>query len=115
NFELAIAIVELADSFYYQYDWQAVSPDSPLASGETRACRFSVEYTQAAPAAFPFTFEFPKWLIDLDGSNNASSVTLLRGGPGNPPVPVPMQSPGWLLLLAASLLFSAVVRIRLPN
>lgn len=109
---LALSVVDLVDGYYFQYDWLAASPTSPLAAGATRSCSFSLEYLGAAPELFPVAFGFPDWLFDLNNDNNSAVVTLRRGTPGAEPIALPLLPPSGLLLLATSLVLLTWIQLR---
>lgn len=109
---LGLAVVDLDDSFYYAYSWFPTLNLPPLEVGETRNCYLSMEFTEWAPDTFALTFAFPDWLVDLDASNNSATVTLQRAAAAPPPVPLPSTSVIGLLLLAAALARSAILRLR---
>ncbi|MEO5625615.1 MAG: hypothetical protein ABIQ70_06390 [Dokdonella sp.] len=101
---LLLGVVDLENSFYYLYAYQVVGPDSPMAVGETRTCRFSLDFTQWAPPVFSLTFDM-RTFDDLDPSNNAATVVLRRAVVA--PTTVPSSSPAGLGLLVLVLLVTA--------
>jgi hypothetical protein len=91
DYNIALAVVDLEDTFYFVYDWVPASVESPLAVGETRYCYLYLDFTPWAPLVFPVTFGFPNWLFDLDPRNNSATVFLRR--PVAVVEPVPTLSP----------------------
>lgn len=108
--DLALAVVDLNDGFYYVYDWFPTQ-ESPLAVGETRNCYLNLEFTEWAPDTFSLTFSMPDFLVDIDPSNNSATVTLHRRGQGSA-TSVPTMSPLALGMLAGLLALLATVRPR---
>jgi hypothetical protein len=80
---------------------------TPIAVGETRYCRLSLEFTSAAPASFAFSFGLWRDYTDPDPSNNRATVVLQRGPE---PTSVPTLSSKWLSLLAGLLIVCASAR-----
>jgi hypothetical protein len=100
--ELALAIVDTSDGYYYVYDWFPTDA-SPLAVGETRSCNLNLEFTEHAPDTFPLTFSMPDFLVDLDPSNNSATATLRRVNQGSIATAVPALSHAYLAVLAGLL------------
>ncbi|TAH44468.1 MAG: hypothetical protein EYC71_08850 [Gammaproteobacteria bacterium] len=94
--DLGLVVVD-GQSFYYYYDWVPTST-GPLAVGETRSCHVTLSLSAQAPDTWTFYFSIPVFYVDLDPSNNSSSVTLRRGSPTAHAVPA--LSPLMLFLLA---------------
>lgn len=109
---LGLAVVDQSDGFYYAYSWAPTFERPPLQVGETRTCRFYLDYTEWAPDTFALTFELSNYIADLDDSNNSAIVTLQRAPAGSPPAPVPSISLSALLLLGAGLAHLAAARLR---
>lgn len=109
---LGLAVVDQSDGFYYAYSWAPTFERPPLQVGETRTCRFYLDYTEWAPDTFALAFELSNFIVDLDASNNSATVTLQRAPAGSPPVPLPSASIVGLLLLAAALVGPALSRVR---
>lgn len=109
---LALSVVDLVDGYYFQYDWLAASPSSPLAAGAKRSCSFSLVYLDGAPDLFPVSFGYPNWLFDLNNDNNSAVITLGRGTVDVEPIALPLLSPGWLLLLATSIVLLTRIQFR---
>ena len=108
---LALAVVDTSDGFYYVYDWFPTD-ESPLAVGKTRSCNINLEFTEWAPDTFLFGFSMPDFLVDLDPSNNSATVTLRRASQGSGAASVPTLSPFALVVLASALLWYARSLVR---
>ena len=107
--DLALAVVDTSDGFYYVYDWFPTT-ESPLAVGETRYCYLNLDFTEWAPDTFSLTFSMPDFLVDRDPSNNSATVTLRRATQGAATAtPVPTLSPLALGMLAGLLTWLASI------
>lgn len=85
---LYLAVVDLTDTFYYEYIWYPAWPgETPLQVGETRYCYLTLPYTQWAPPEFPVTFSPGTAFGDLDPSNNSATVILRGAGAAVTSVP----------------------------
>lgn len=92
---LGLIVVD-GKSFYYLYMW-IFTYLGPLQPQESRLCYITLPVGAHAPEAWTFGFFLPASYVDLNPSNNSSSVTLRRGSPTARPIPA--LSPRMLLLL----------------
>jgi hypothetical protein len=109
---LGLVVVD-GKSFYYYYDW-VPSFGGAIEVGETRSCHLTLPVGSQAPDIWAFGLSMPSSYQDLDGSNNASEVTLRRVLGVTAPIPVPAMSPIALLFLALLMFAVAVSSRRLP-
>lgn len=95
---------------FFIYFWYPIFDGGPIQVGESRTCTFSRPATSLMPPVWPFSFGLlSSTYVDLDPTNDASTVILRRGAL---PTTLPALSPLALLLLVAGLALCAGLAMR---
>jgi hypothetical protein len=78
---------------------------APFAVGETRTCTIALALSASAPATFPFTFAISHQFVDIDPTNDSSTVVLSR--PAATIAATPTMSQWGMMVLITALIICA--------